>query len=156
MPPPTQPHLDPAVRPAKQKPVRPPPAPPKPPPLELYVEVGDTVHWYPGADPGEAGQLAVVTQRLIDTKVSCTVIHPLMTMLMPQDGAYHMSHPKAQIDNSGGGWRHRPITIAIRRMLIEVGVLEWNEECTDLVPAKPKPPAEVPPAEPKPKPNTAA
>lgn len=100
--------------------------PPEPPDLEAYAEAGDVVQWYPGADQNEQPHMGIVTQVQIDTKVAVNVVHPVLAHTLPQDGAYHVSHRLATIDNAAGAWKHKPATVALRRLLIAAGVLEWN------------------------------
>lgn len=109
------------------------PEPPEPPDLEVYVEEGDHVDWFPGGDLHEHPQTALVTQLQHDTKVALNVFHPQLGYTIPQDGAYHVSHRLAQIDNGSGAWRARPWTIAVRRLLLSCKVLMWNEAKDRLV-----------------------
>lgn len=157
MPPPTPtPAAKPAPRlaqPPKHFRLAQPPGPPKPPPeppdLETYAEAGDVVDWFPATDRNEAPQTGVVTQLGNDTKVAVNVFHPALAYTVCQDGCYHIDHPKAQIDLGPGGWRHKPMTVAARRLLLKAGLLRWNEDCSRLV-VNPAAVAEGPAEEPKP------
>ena len=46
----------------------------------------------------------------------------------PQEGVIHMDDPRKDVAAiaEGGGWRHRPLTIATRRLLIASGILVWD------------------------------
>lgn len=103
------------------------PEPPKPPipDLELYREAGDTVLWYPGADPTTDPFCGVVTRLGLDFTCTVNRLSPDMCDTSPQEGVRHMNDPKAQQDGSAGGWKHRRITVASRLMLLKEGILEW-------------------------------
>lgn len=104
------------------------PKPVEPPPLDRYAEVGDVVQWYPGADPTVETQPAVVTKVGSDGIIVANVMNCEIHDTIPQDGCYPMDHPKARQmgPQEGGGWRHKPLTIAARAMYISLGLLEWN------------------------------
>lgn len=99
-----------------------------PPPIERYAEVGDVVEWYPGADPTTKPQPAVITSVGSDGIVVANVMNCEIRDTIPQDGCYHMDHPKARQmgPQEGGGWRHKPLVVATRGMFISLGLLEWN------------------------------
>jgi hypothetical protein len=104
---------------------KPPAAPPPKPDLEQYAEVGDTVQWFPGADGNERPQPAFVSQVGHENTVTANVVTGLRDLIV-EEGCRHVGDPKARVDNSGGGWRHRPLVVAVRRMLIEYELLEWR------------------------------
>jgi hypothetical protein len=108
----------------KEKPKSPPPAPPVP--LDRYVEVGDFVQWFPSADRSERPQPAICSA-VRPEDITATVFSPVWRDVCPQEPCRHVDDPKAKSDgNSGGGWRHKPFTVAVRRMMVEMGVLKWN------------------------------
>lgn len=112
-----------------------------PPSLETYAEVGDPVEWFPGADPTLNPEPAIVSQVLLNGQVTANQFSPYWKDVLPQSPCFHMSDPAARLDGNqdGGGWRHKPQTIALRRMLIAQGFLKWKGN--RLVAADPKPQA---------------
>lgn len=95
-------------------------------PLEQYAELGDPVYWHPGADenltplPGVVVALGV---RTVDLSVFSSSLHGIV----PTEAVMHMDDPNARTErNGGGGWRHRPILLAVRRLMLALGALRWN------------------------------
>lgn len=116
------------AQPPPKTPKKAPPGPKEPspvPPLATYAEVGDIVDWFPGADKNEKGQPLIVTQVGQDTRIDGNLVNLNYGPTIPMDGAYHVDHRMAQVDNGGGGWRHRPLTLAVRTMLVHTGLLVW-------------------------------
>lgn len=100
---------------------------PPPPDLEVYAEEGDTVQWFPGADANQPHPLSgVVTKLGLEHTVTVNRFSPDLCDTTPQDGVRHVNDPKARVDGSAGGWRHRRLTVATRAMLIHFGLLVWQ------------------------------
>lgn len=104
-----------------------PPPPPTPPPLDRYVEVGDPVMWYPGGDESADPHAAIVTSGGQQDTIVASVFDASLMGVIPQDGCRHMDDPRIRNDSSGGGWRHKPLTVAVRRLLLENELLAWHE-----------------------------
>lgn len=96
---------------------------------ELYVEVGDPVEWYAGGDLTRSPVAAVVTQVGFKGSVELNCFHPHLAQMLAMDGVLHMSDPQVRKEwHEAGGWRHRPLTVATRRVLIDLGFLKWDGE----------------------------
>lgn len=102
------------------------PAPP--PDLETYAEVGDPIEWCPSADPTAEPWCAIVSQVLLGGQVTASTISPHWKDTLPMTPCFHMSDKAARLDGNqeGGGWRHKPQTLALRRMLLAQGFLRWE------------------------------
>lgn len=112
------------------------PAPkPKPPerkivppvPVDKYAELGDSVEWYAGADISSPPMVGMITGIGIGT-VDLNVFSSHLHNTSPQEGVIHMDDPRKNnaAIAEGGGWRHRPLTIATRKLLVEAGILVWD------------------------------
>lgn len=143
---PVMPAQRPRPEPRPQKPPRPKPPPLPAPEMDAYAEVGDAVDWFPAADKGEAPQPCLVTQVGIDGRIDGSVVALNLSQVVPVSGAIHVDHPKATVDNTGGGWRARPWVTAVRKMLVKAGILKWDLEARRLVVAEPEPEPEKPKA----------
>lgn len=112
-------------------------AKPTTPRLETYAKVGDTVEWFPASDPTDSPFVGVVTQKLLNFQVTVNAMSPDWPNVLPLSPCYHMSDANGRKDGNqeGGGWRHKPETIAVRRMLIDQGYLVWQGN--ELVPCDP-------------------
>lgn len=100
------------------------PAPPVP--LDRYVDLGDPVFWFPGADPLIDPMVGIVTGIGIGT-IDCNVFTSSLHNTVPQEAAMHMDDPAARTDrNQGGGWRHQPLVLATRKLLFAAGIIRWN------------------------------
>lgn len=107
-----------------------------PPPLDKYVEAGDPVEWFPSADPSAPPHVALVTLAGLNFTITANTFHPDLHDSIPMNGCRHIDDPKARegFDNGGGGWRHKPLTVILRRLAIEQGWLAWDERTGRLVP----------------------
>lgn len=96
--------------------------------LSTYAECGDAVEWFPSADKGEPPQCAIVTKVMLNGVVVANVMSPDWGDTRPMDACHHVDDPKARLDanQDGGGWRHKPLTIAVRRLLIAQAFLWWE------------------------------
>ena len=48
-----------------------------------------------------------------------------------QESVLHMNHPLVRRRvNNGGGWRHRPIDLANKRLMLALGMLVWDGDET--------------------------
>lgn len=100
------------------------------PNLERYAECGDVVEWFPSADKNEPPQTAIVTkiEMPLEGRVVANVMSPDWGDTRPMDGCHHVDDPRARLDGNsdGGGWRHKPITILLRKMLLASGAMWWQ------------------------------
>ncbi|HUR52931.1 MAG TPA: hypothetical protein VMZ71_02285 [Gemmataceae bacterium] len=106
----------------------PPPAKPAPPKLETYAEVGDIVEWFADADFSSEPLAAIVTNVGMGTSLDANVLNKSMGDMIPMDGVRHMDDPFARDgrDVSGGGWRHKPMTVVHRRQALATKSLVWE------------------------------
>jgi hypothetical protein len=113
------------AQPARTRP-EPPPTPEKPS-LEVYVEIGDTVQWYAGGDESSVPWPAIVSGVGNGTALDLNCVNARYQAMHLKDGSLHMSHKDAKANwHSSGGWRHRPYTVALRRLLLDIGLLRWS------------------------------
>jgi hypothetical protein len=106
---------------------RPEPEPPPKPDLEQYVEIGDTVEWYAGGMLSSPPWPGIVSQIGMDTSLNLNVVNANYQNMHLKDGVLHLSHRNAKADwNKSGGWKHRPITVAVRRLCLTLGLLAWQ------------------------------
>lgn len=125
--PPSKPQAAPAAPPKGPSRARPEPEPPPKPDLEQYVEIGDTVEWYAGGVTANPPWPGVVSQIGMDTSLNLNVVNANYQNMHLKDGVLHVGHRNTRADwNKAGGWRHRPITVAVRRLCLSLGLLEWR------------------------------
>lgn len=107
----------------------------KPPSLETYAEAGDVVQWFPSADPDASPHVALVTQVGIGGVLTVNTFHPDLRDCLPMDGCRHMDDEKVKNgnDTGGGGWRHKPLTVLLRRAAIAQNWLAWDRNTGRLV-----------------------
>ncbi len=105
-----------------------PDVPPPPPDLEVYAEAGDPVEWYESASESTPATVGLVTAVGQNGVVTVNVFHPDLRDSIPMDGCRHMGDPLAKDgrDATGGGWRHKPLTVILRRLALAQGWLEWK------------------------------
>lgn len=99
--------------------------------LETYVQIGDTVLWYPQGDVTLVAHAAVVVGLGMETAVDLHVMEPKIINRVSVEGSRHVSDESTRSEErmEGGCWKHKPDTIAMRAMLLQHGFLvEENYE----------------------------
>lgn len=112
-----------------QPPVRRPPVviEPNRVPIDQFAQVGDTVFWFFGGDPGQPARVAIVMKSDGD-RCDLKVIEPGVAENYVIDGCIHGKSRRLTEGqkNLSGTWFHKPETIVVRRLLISGGSLTFD------------------------------
>lgn len=117
--------------------------------LTMYAEIGDTVQFWPGGDRDQEPWAAIVTRRGNGTALTLNTVSPDLRNMEVSEGVRCLADKtvKAVEIREMGGWAPRPLDVQTRRMMLDAGVLVWNDE-HKLVPAGEYIPKKVPDAKP--------
>ncbi len=98
--------------------------------LKMYAEIGDTVQYFPGGDVSQEPWCAFVTRLGNGTALTLNTVSPDLRNMDIQDGVRCIADKTAKSIEIAehGGWRPRPLDVMLRKLLIDGGVLVWNDE----------------------------